>query len=75
MLAVATLCVMSWEELSSGRKHSGQCLSQDQVSTAVMTKLKKIIDTVHAAGTLSVSMYRHFTQPSDGIPKQNAETR
>ena len=45
------------------------CVSQDQVSTAVMTKLKKIIDTVHTAGTLSVSMYRHFTQPSDGIPQ------
>ena len=71
MLAVATLCVLSWEELSSGRKHSGQCVCHRIRSalTAVMIKLKKIIDTVHTAGTLSVSMYRHFTQSSDGIPQ------
>ena len=37
--------------------------------------ITKIIDTVHTVGIDSFSMYEHFTRPSDGIPKQNAETR
>ena len=42
------------------------------VRTVLITKIRK---TVHTVGIISFSKYRHFTQPSDGIPKQNAETR
>ena len=36
--------------------------------------ITKIIDTVHTAGIISFSMYEHFTQPSDGFPKQTQKT-
>ena len=32
--------------------------------------ITKIRNTVHTAGIISFSMYRHLTQPSGGIPKQ-----
>ena len=37
--------------------------------------ITKISSTVHTAGINSFSMYEHFTQPFDGIPKQNTVTR
>ena len=37
--------------------------------------IARIHFTIHTVGINSFSMYRYSTQPVDGIPKTNAETR
>ena len=49
----------------------GRWLVDEKKTDVIM----KINDTVHTAGIFSFSMYRHLTQPFDGTPKTNAETR